>query len=130
MTPRPPVSAAELDAFDARYGVTMPADLRNYFLLSDGMTKYDSDTAGYSFWELSRILPLTHGGETYSRWPNAKYCFTFADWLQDSAHFCIHLPPHGESRVRFSFSDKKYLKFESWTEFVEAYLKGVDLFIL
>ena len=81
---RPGVSPDDIDAFQNKYGVVLPVDVRKYFMTSDGIGD-DMDDDNFRFWPLSEVKPVheeladTEHGIYPDRfaYPN---CFVFADY--------------------------------------------------
>jgi hypothetical protein len=79
MTVRSGVNPTAIQEFEARHGVKMPADLREYFLLVDGMED-ELDPGMNRFWPLAMIKRVSDElTDTHSdRWAYPD-CFLFAD---------------------------------------------------
>lgn len=79
VTIRPPARPETIHAFESRYGVTLPDDLRAYFLTVDGI-EGELDSGTNRFWPLEMVKPVEeelserHGDRT--AYPG---CFFFAD---------------------------------------------------
>lgn len=128
---RPPASLQEIEAFERRAGVRLPNDMRDYLLLADGMEEFDMDADLFSFWQLSRIVPISvllpePHYEAYRNVPDAHHCFCFADWSINADVYSIHLSSDASKPIRFSGLGPRYLPFTSFTEFVEAYFKDAN----
>ena len=54
---RPGVQPPAIQAFEARYGVTLPSDMREYFLTIDGMED-ELDPGLNRFWPLHMVKPV------------------------------------------------------------------------
>lgn len=54
---RPGVSSTDIAAFESKYGVVMPAAVRDYFMAADG-TGHDMDEGLYRFWPLNEVQPV------------------------------------------------------------------------
>ena len=92
---RPPATEAGIVAFEQRFGVRLPLDMRHYFLLTDGMDYGAWDNNNFSFWELERLRPLAEQlpepiHASYRNFPDAKCFFCFADWLIDCTVFRVY----------------------------------------
>lgn len=74
---RPPVLPCEIDAFESKYGVAMPSDLRAYFLTVDGMED-QLDPGMNRFWPLGILQPVEEVVATGDRlaYPD---CFLIVD---------------------------------------------------
>ena len=86
---RPGLPEERISAFEHRYGVRLPEDLRRFYSLMDGMGDGDSDEAWISFWPLSEVGSVPeklsdfrgipdYGGIEVSL-PDASSYFVFAD---------------------------------------------------
>jgi len=81
---RPGVSADAIAAFQSKYHVILPTDVRDYFMATDG-TGDDSDDEMYRFWPLAEVKPVhdelgdTQHGSYRDRFAYPD-CFVFADY--------------------------------------------------
>jgi hypothetical protein len=68
-----------ISAFESKYGVVLPNDLREYFLTVDGMED-ELDPGTNRFWPLEMVKPVSHElTEIHSdRWSYPD-CFIFVD---------------------------------------------------
>ena len=134
---RPGAEPARLAEFEGIYGVRLPADLREYLLVVDGMDEGACDLDLISFWPLGRIRPP---GEIWREPPMLDYFghrsvpefqsfFCFADWAQEGHVYCIQLHPPDVSRpnriVELPPGPSPRMAFASFGEFAEAYLSGL-----
>lgn len=81
---RPGVSAEAITAFQARYRVVLPVDVRDYFLAADG-TGDDMDESYNRFWPLAEMKPVHDdladtGPFKYPDRFAYPECFMFADY--------------------------------------------------
>ena len=60
------VSREELAAFESRYQVSLPSDLRDYFLTVNGMAEGVSDDALIRFWSLNEVKPIPEEAPGFS----------------------------------------------------------------
>src|SRR5262245_48846278 len=78
---RPGVTQGEIAAFEAKYGVAFPLDVREYFSAADG-TGDDMDEGMCRFWPLVEVQPvhdaLVSERFTYSDRYSYPDCFVFA----------------------------------------------------
>ena len=51
-----------LAAFEHEFGVSLPSDLRDYFLTMDGMPEEETDKEMIRFWRLEEVKALPTGG--------------------------------------------------------------------
>lgn len=79
LTIRPAAEPTTIRTFEAKHGVILPADLREYFLTVDGMED-ELDPGTNRFWPLAMVKPVSQELTDIhpDRWayPN---CFLFAD---------------------------------------------------
>jgi hypothetical protein len=95
---QPGATRGAVKQFETTYGVSFPAEIRDYFLKHDGMSPYspyDKDKNGFSFWELSRVRPaaeeLAEAGPPHEAGPELDHYFVFADYLDWSWAYAIRL---------------------------------------
>ncbi|MCB9603527.1 MAG: SMI1/KNR4 family protein [Sandaracinus sp.] len=72
---RAPASTAELDRFEARCGVSLPADIASYFRVVGGMREDEMEREMIRFWPLSEVSPASEHVDGAD--PDL---FVFADW--------------------------------------------------
>ena len=108
----------EIQAFEQRNGIQLPADLREYFLRLNGI---DMDPGLFRFWPFSRLIPLKSpsavGLET------GRY-FIFADYMVGTWYYAIFLgnDSYLQNRVILPDFPGRPVIAHSFTEFVELYL--------
>jgi hypothetical protein len=87
----------DIAAFQVRYGVTLPADFKAYFLRVNGMIQLGNDSEdehGFSFWplwKLKDLRALRDDEEVEVPDVNLMKNFVFADYLQWSWAYAINL---------------------------------------
>ncbi len=122
-------SAAEIAAFEQRYGVTLSQDLREYFRELNGLDighEGASDLDLISFWRLDQVEQGK--GENWD-------IYYFADWSIDACQYGVQLSSDVTSGHVFldcGGFDKRsdLLKVaSSFSEFIEGYLRK-DEFVL
>jgi SMI1 / KNR4 family (SUKH-1) len=131
---RPGVLEVRLQQFEAHFAVTLPNDMRDYFLHVNGRELTDNDDL-FRFWPIEEVSPMT-GDRVYEDVQIAQESsfFIFAD-------YCIFLPAYairlesGRTRdhpvIAFSWDDceKRHdvsIVAVSFSEFAEMYLKDED----
>ena len=122
------VSESELTAFENKYKVHLPEDLRDYFSFVNGMSDGEMDDALFRFWMLNEVEPLSKANPEYAG-PDyidaADSVFLFADFLLWSHAFAIRLSPEKEKQSNTVYvigvSPAKPIA-GSFSEFVEIYL--------
>jgi len=77
------VSTDAILSFEAKYGVALPANVREYFMIADG-TGDEMDDDMYRFWPLAEVKPVhvvLKDTEHFSYPDRFAYpdCFSFAD---------------------------------------------------
>jgi hypothetical protein len=91
---RPGVSQSDIAAFEAKYGIALPPDVREYFSVADG-TGDDMDEGLYRFWPLAEVQPvhdvLVSERFTYSDRYSYPDCFAFADHCIDCWEYAVRL---------------------------------------
>ena len=130
--PLPGVDAAAIAAFERRFGVRLPADVRKYFLTTNGTGDF-MDGAFFSFWPLQRVKPLHEMwmsvGPVRAAYPG---CFVFADHSVRRCEFAVRL---GDSPQRagpvFRISESSNPSGEqvapSFVDFMERYMEEPEV---
>lgn len=131
-------SAASLDSikeFEARYGVTMSDEIRNYFLTFDGLEDEEWDNDMISFWSLQRIgsvqeilghrggIPDYRGIQNHL--PDSSCYFVFADYSCFSHVYAFRLNATSEDKspVIWIGNGKTFCHLaDSFTSFIRRYL--------
>lgn len=88
----PPVSADEIAAFERKYRVQLPGEIREYYLAANGFgPQHDQDENGFSFWPLARVCPVNAFDN--GKWSSDQThdCFIFADYLSLSWGYAFRL---------------------------------------
>lgn len=129
----PGVSKEKLTAFESRYRVSLPADLRDYFLTVDGMADGFTDNALIRFWSLSEVKPIPEEAPSFSDpsyVEDAESLFVFADYSIWCHAYAIRLSLTGDSNPIFVIGDETPLRmFGSFSELVSTYLTNADLLV-
>jgi len=91
---RPGVSSTNIAAFESKYGVVIPADVRAYFIAADG-TGDDMDDGLYRFWPLTEVQPvhevLVSDRFEYSDRYSYPDCFVFGDHCINCWDYALRL---------------------------------------
>jgi len=124
---RPGVSPSAIQAFEKRYGVRLPNDLRDYFLTVDGMDA-ELDPGFNRFWPLEMVKPASEelADVNPDRWsyPN---CYVIVDHLIWSFGWAIKLDGTADSgqvvQVTGGTTSKGIIA-SSFTAFLEMYLEN------
>jgi hypothetical protein len=119
-----------LARFEKEHSVQLPADMRGYFGIVNGMrpgSPGDQDPQGFSFWPLERVrwVPeeLADRSPQTVSFPGSEQFYVFADYLDWSWAYAIRLSP-GASRTEVVIigKDQPELVAESFSTFVDLYL--------
>ncbi|HZS08257.1 MAG TPA: SMI1/KNR4 family protein [Blastocatellia bacterium] len=103
---RPGVSIPEVEDFEARNGVCLPKDLRDYFLFVDGMDEDVDDELVY-FVPLHEVKSVNDGlvnfrgipdyGGIAEALPDAQRWFVFVNYMMGSHVYAIRLPANSSA---------------------------------
>jgi hypothetical protein len=124
------VSPFDIAAFEAAHDVTLPSDMRAYFLAVNGMgERGTSDEDFFSFWPLEELITIAVDlPDRSSRFPESSQYFEFADHSISLPTFAIRLSadPAEPNTVASVYADFGALEvqafFSSFTDFIEHYL--------
>jgi hypothetical protein len=127
----PGVSNEELTAFESRYHVFLPSDMRDYFLTVNGMAVGVSDDALIRFWSLNEVKPIPEEAPGYSDpsyIQDAQSLFLFADYCIWSHAYAIRLSSsQNTSNPVIVIGDETPTRmFDSFSELVSSYLSDPD----
>jgi hypothetical protein len=123
----PPVTAAEVKAFEEQYMVRLPDEVREYYRAANGFAPAnDQDENGFSFWPLTRVCPVkTFDGGRWSS-EDTEDCFVFADYLSLSWGYAFRLtsdPVRAAVCIVGTASRRPRWIADSFLEFVELYVR-------
>lgn len=137
---RPGATHEKITYFEKLHGVIMPADLRTYFMVADGMGAADhwaEDHDMLSFLRLpdpkdaelpndsiNYVAPLSVVWPSKPRLPNDL--FVIVDWSFHAFVICARMSvnPAVISEIYFFDGDTPLLLTSSFTEFLELYVEG------
>lgn len=118
--------------FESRNDIELLPDFRDYLLNVDGMAQiggHDCDLAGFAFWPLAQIQSMlkecTNHPPAESVPADPENYFVFADYLQWSWAYAIHLGTHSSEAgqiIHVGTLQPKVIA-GSFTEFVDLYLQ-------
>ena len=108
-------------AFEQRYNVRLPPDLRQYFLtLNGGILGHEgsADNELISFWRLDQVEPLARVSE--------RELFAFGDWSIDAHVYAIQLSVDATAPTPIYIDGGWQLipVASTFAEFVRGYLAG------
>lgn len=122
-----PVTPDEITAFEQKYKVQLPAEIRDYYLAANGFGPADDqDDNGFSFWPLARVCPVNafDGGKWSS--DQTHNCFIFADYLSLSWGYGFRLTPDAIRAavciVGTATRNPRWIA-ESFSAFVDLYIR-------
>lgn len=128
----PRASEASLLAFENKFGVSLPSDLRDYFLTTNGMPQEITDNEMIRFWMLEEVTDLPTGAPGYACADcinNPESLFLFADYSLWAHAYAIRLSasPLKRNDIFIIGGDYPILLFRSFGELIESYLAGKQL---
>ena len=91
---RPGASAGQLADFEAKYGVSLGDDVREYFGCVDGMDESDADEHGIRFWPIGEASRVDEHLEVDDARLFNGY-FVFADYILWSHAYAMKLDAEG-----------------------------------
>jgi hypothetical protein len=126
------VPESALSSFEAKYGVILPQEMRDYFLSVNGMPPDVVDTEMIRFWMLEEIEPLPQGAPDFADSnyiQNPQSLFLFADYSIWAHAYAIRLSKAaGQTNEVFIIGhDSPIQVSNSFSEFVDRYLSNKDL---
>jgi len=106
----------EIQAFELRNNVRLPADLREYFQRLNGV---DMDSGLFRFWPIARIIPLK-----VSTPPEIGRYFLFADYMVGTWYYaiCLGEDPLLQNHVILPDFPSQPVIAPDFSAFVELYL--------
>lgn len=120
----PPVFMDDIEAFERKYSVLLPEDVREYLLKINGMNCNCCDENLIRFWSLSEVTPLSELGD-YRRHPESPYYFVFADWSLSAREYAIRLSSDPSAKNTVVVTDSPAVEVaKSFQEFIQHYLAG------
>ena len=126
------VPEEEIKTFESRYALTLPDDLRTYFMRVNGMVQQggvDTDQEGFAFWPLERVRPLAVVCEeekvAIPTVEEPDRYLVIADYLQWSWGFAIRIGPAENIVILVGVMDNGVIA-NSFTEFVSLYVDDAE----
>ena len=126
------VSEAALAAFEEEFSVSLPGDLRDYFLTMDGMAEEETDEEMIRFWRLEEVKALPTAAPNYASADyidNPESLFLFADYSLWAHAYAIRLlaTPSNRNEIFIIGGDYPILLFKSFSDLVDGYLTDKGL---
>jgi hypothetical protein len=122
-------SSEAIAAFECKYHVVLPADVREYFMTNDGMGENDTDKALNRFWPLGEVKPVE---DEFSDSRGVVYPgrFVFADHCLNCWYYAVKLttdPTQFAPVYRVTASDEPGEQMAaSFREFMVRYSNDPD----
>jgi hypothetical protein len=117
-------SPDDIRRFETQWHVTLPLDMREYFLRIGGMAEYEMDPETlFSFWPLHQLSQVTDDLPDKSR-ETIKGYFAFADHSIMAFVYAINLMPElpGYGSIATNTGNMLIETAPSFTEFIRIYL--------
>jgi hypothetical protein len=128
---RQPASPEEIRAFETRYGVHVPRDLRDYFLIVNGLEEGEWDGEMIEWYPLQKWRNLIESGWALEGLPNPESYFLFADYCLDAFGYAIRLYSSTTDRNPVICVDAHEPPLaQSFSELIEAYLANPSVLLL
>lgn len=126
------VSENALAAFEHKFGVALPSDMREFFLTVNGMPEEVTDDEMIRFWMLEEVKPLPSGAPEFATGDYVDHpesLFLFADYSLWAHAYAIRLtsPEVKRNEVLLIGGDYPILLFRSFSELVDSYLADKSL---
>lgn len=120
ISPPPGVTETDLLATEARLGVRLPEDVREFFLMANGSGNWDSDT--FEFWPLEKLERIE--GPNSSAFAYVE----FADFCINAHHYGLKIPRSNPNAASvflnyWEITGVRELRM-SFAEFVARYVVG------
>jgi len=112
------VTEDEIQAYEQRNSLRLPADMREYFLRLNGI---DSAPGFFRFFSLARLIPLK--SQSYPTF-NSEHYSIFADYMAGTWYYAIYLGEDSflQNRVILPDLPGPPVLARNFSEFVELYL--------
>ena len=116
-----------LEAFEDRFRVVLPADMRDFYLTMNGVPADTTDEELIRFWTLEEVKPISSEAPAFATPDyinNAESLFVFADYSLWAHAYAIRLDSYQLDRNEIFIigGDYPLLLFRSFSELVDSYL--------
>jgi hypothetical protein len=128
----PGVDTTILAGFEARYGVTLPQDMREFYSTVNGMGGHYDESHFFRFWPIEEVTPVSsymYGGPDIVRAiPELAEYFLFFDHSVDLWMYAIRLNQDANlaTPIRGVYPELCSAEFRSFTGFVTTYVDQPD----
>jgi len=120
-------SAQAIAAFEARYNVVFPPEMRELYVCADGMNDLGMDDSLMCLHPLDEVVPVRDYDLGWAEGPSwTDLWFVFANFLINSHLYLIRLsstPGDGNPVAMWSGSDERHAVARSFAEFLEIYAR-------
>ncbi|MCI0390344.1 MAG: SMI1/KNR4 family protein [Acidobacteria bacterium] len=125
----------DVKSFETRYEISLPQDIREYFLNVNGMTPYGpgyQDEEGFSFWSLETMRTLMEENEEldrhYLRLTGENSFFLFCDYMDWRYAYAVKILPGSSvaEGIYFVCCRNPIKIADSFSDFVRLYLEQSD----
>lgn len=124
-------SPEAIEAFETRNGVQLPDDLRDYFLVVNGLEEGEWDEEMTEWYSLVRWERLTETGWNSDGIQDPESYFLFADYSLDALGYTARLSPNkSDPNFIMRLGGKPELIAESFSRLIEAYLADPTTLLL
>lgn len=126
------VSEKALSAFEDKFGVALPSDMREFFLTVNGMPDGVTDDEMIRFWMLEEVKPLPSGAPEFATTEYVDHpesLFLFADYSLWAHAYAIRLAGSffKTNDIFIIGGDYPILLFRSFGELINSYLADKGL---
>ena len=126
------VSENALAAFEHKFGVALPLDMREFFLTANGLPEEVTDDEMIRFWMLEEVKPLPSGAPEFTTTDyidHPESVFLFADYSLWAHAYAIRLfsTEVNRNEVFLIGGDYPILLFRSFSELLDSYLTDKSL---
>lgn len=112
-----------IEAFEARYEVQLNDDLRDYFLVVNGLEEGEWDDHMTEWYSLEKWQRLTETGWSLNGFQDLASYFLFADYSLDALGYVIRLSANrSDPNLIMRLGGDPELIAESFSQLIEAYL--------